>query len=149
MASAVGLRERRADRVEQSGVGAGLLRREPRIGVWSTDTTPSRPDTEPWISEAQSSAHRFLHERADPCLVGGGQLRQREGDRPQEAFVEVRRVVEAERRIPRLELLRALEEADDLAVLSVRGHPVPGFRREGWPAGLANRLEPCGHGAIG
>src|SRR5260370_17086355 len=30
---------------------AGLLRREPRIGVWSTDTTPSRGDTEPWISE--------------------------------------------------------------------------------------------------
>src|SRR5215212_9097061 len=30
---------------------AGLLRREPRIGVWSTDTTPSRRDTEPWISE--------------------------------------------------------------------------------------------------
>src|SRR6266581_9472090 len=30
---------------------AGLLRREPRIGVWSTDTTPSRPDTEPWINE--------------------------------------------------------------------------------------------------
>src|SRR5215210_2354216 len=30
---------------------AGLLRREPRMGVWSTDTTPSRPDTEPWISE--------------------------------------------------------------------------------------------------
>src|SRR5919205_2566557 len=30
---------------------AGLLRREPRIAVWSTDTTPSRPETEPWISE--------------------------------------------------------------------------------------------------
>src|ERR671917_2358855 len=30
---------------------AGLLRREPRIGVWSTATTPSRPDTDPWISE--------------------------------------------------------------------------------------------------
>src|SRR2546423_15000789 len=30
---------------------AGLLRREPRIGVWSTDTTPSRRDTEPSISE--------------------------------------------------------------------------------------------------
>src|ERR687896_2194343 len=30
---------------------AGLLRREPRIGVWSTDTTPSRPHTEPSISE--------------------------------------------------------------------------------------------------
>src|SRR4051794_925743 len=30
---------------------AGLLRREPRIAPWSTETTPSRPDTEPWISE--------------------------------------------------------------------------------------------------
>src|SRR5215218_6655827 len=30
---------------------AGLLRREPPIGVWSTDTTPSRPETEPSISE--------------------------------------------------------------------------------------------------
>src|SRR5436305_12112409 len=30
---------------------AGLLRREPLIGVWSTDTTPSRPATEPRISE--------------------------------------------------------------------------------------------------
>src|SRR6058998_2942587 len=30
---------------------AGLLRREPRIAPWSTDTTPSRPDTEPWSSE--------------------------------------------------------------------------------------------------
>src|ERR687891_1290286 len=30
---------------------AGLLRREPRIAPWSIDTTPSRPETEPWISE--------------------------------------------------------------------------------------------------
>src|SRR4029453_4737963 len=30
---------------------AGLLRREPWIGVWSTDTPPSRSDTEPWMSE--------------------------------------------------------------------------------------------------
>ena len=30
---------------------AGLLRREPLIAAWSTATTPSRPDTEPWISE--------------------------------------------------------------------------------------------------
>ena len=30
---------------------AGLLRREPRIAAWSTVTTPSRPATEPWISE--------------------------------------------------------------------------------------------------
>src|ERR1700680_1607630 len=30
---------------------AGLLRREPLIAPWSTVTTPSRPDTDPWISE--------------------------------------------------------------------------------------------------
>src|ERR1700686_4197452 len=29
---------------------SGLLRRAPRIGVWSTDSPPSRPDTEPRIS---------------------------------------------------------------------------------------------------
>src|SRR5712691_5584358 len=33
-----------------------------------------------------ASAHRFLHERADPCFFGGGQLLQREGDRPHGAF---------------------------------------------------------------
>src|SRR3978361_790381 len=30
---------------------AGLLRREPLIAAWSTDTPPGRPDTEPRISE--------------------------------------------------------------------------------------------------
>src|SRR5436853_2778910 len=95
-----------------------------------------------------SSAHRFLHERADPCFGGGGQLLQREGDRPHGAFVEVRLVAEAERGVPRLELVRALEEADDIAVLGVRGHPVPGSRREGWRAGFDDGMEPLGHGAI-
>jgi predicted enzyme related to lactoylglutathione lyase len=87
-----------------------------------------------WL--AQSSAHRLLHERGGPCLDVGGQLLQREGGRPHGAFVEVRRVVEAERRVPRVELRRRREVADDLAVLGVGGHPVPGFRREGWGAGL-------------
>ncbi len=97
-------------------------------------------------SAGAPSAHRFLHERADPCLVGGGQLFQREGDRPQGAFVEVRAVVEAERRVPRLELVRGLEEADDLAVLGICGHPVPELRREGWRAGFDDRMEPLGRG---
>ena len=65
------------------------------------------------------SAHRFLYECADPCLFGGSQLLQREGDRPQGTFVEVRRVTEAERRVLRIELLRGLEEADDLVVLGL------------------------------
>src|SRR4029453_14254562 len=30
---------------------AGLLRRDPRIAPWSMTTTPSRPATEPWVSE--------------------------------------------------------------------------------------------------
>src|SRR5205085_6789488 len=68
------------------------------------------PDAE--FLERQSSARRFLHERTNPCLDVGVQLRQSEGVRPHGALVEVRRVAEAERRIPRLELLCGLEEAD-------------------------------------
>src|SRR5260370_32060054 len=95
----------------------------------------ARPDGAP-------SGHGFLHERADPCLVGGGQLLQREGDWPQGAFIEVRAVVEAQRRVPRLELVRGLEETDDLAVLGIRGHTVPELRREGRRAGPDDRVQP-------
>ncbi len=110
------------------------LRRDQRRGAWL---------------RASSSAHRFLHQRADPRLTGFSQLRQREGVRPHGAFVEVRLVAEAERRVPRLELLCTLEEADDVAVLiRIRGHPIPGFRREGWRAGGDDLMEPPGHGAI-
>jgi hypothetical protein len=71
----------------------------------------------------QSSAHRFLHKRDDPCLFGDSQLLQREGHQPHSAFVKVRRVAEAKRRVPCFELLRALEEANDLAVSGICGHP--------------------------
>src|SRR2546426_5146018 len=103
------------------------------------------------MREERSLAHRFLHERGDPCLFGGSQPLQREGVGPHIAFVEVRLVAEAERRIPRLELLRCLEEADDLTVLAlpgICGHPVPESRREGWRAFLDDCMEPLGHGAI-
>src|SRR5215213_1947995 len=93
-------------------------------------------------------AHCPLHERADLRLFGSSQLLQREGGRPHGAFVEVRLVVEAERSVPRVELRRRCEVADDLAVLGIRGHPVPGFRREGWRAFLDDLMEPLGHGAI-
>src|SRR6267143_5131721 len=88
------------------------------------------------------SAHCFLHERADPCLVGGGQLLQREGGRPHVTLVKGRLVAEAERCVPRLELLRVLEEADDVAVLGIRRHPVPESRRELWCACLDQGMEP-------
>src|SRR5919205_1227837 len=41
---------------------AGLLRREPRIAPWSTVTTPSRPSTDPRISE-------LLPEPATPVIT--------------------------------------------------------------------------------
>src|SRR2546423_5311799 len=95
-----------------------------------------------------TSAHRLLHERGDLRFFGGGQLRQREGDRPHGALVEVRGVVEAEHRVPLLELLPVSEEAEDLAVLGVRGHPVPGSRRESRRTCRDDAMEPLGHGAI-
>src|SRR3989454_4377993 len=103
------------------------------------------------LVKGTSSAHRFLHERADPCFGGGGQLLQREGGRPHGAFVEVRLVAEAERCVPGFELLRCLEEANNLAVLAglgICGHPVPESRREGWSGFLDDSMEPLGHGAI-
>src|SRR6266851_9947473 len=80
------------------------------------DGWPGRPRRRP-----RASAHRFLHQGGDPGLAVGGQLRQGVGGRPHGAFVEVRLVAEAERRVPGLELLRALEEADDVAVLGIGG----------------------------
>src|SRR5215204_5777113 len=101
------------------------------------------------VNRPGGSARRPLHERADLRLFGGTQLLQRKRGRPHGALVEVRLVAEAERSVPRVELLGALEEADDLAVLvGVGGHPVPGLRRELWCARLDDLVEPLGHGAI-
>ena len=62
--------------------------------------------------------------------------------------VEVRLVLETERRIPRLELRRGLEEADDLAVPGIRGHPVPSSRHQSRGAGFDDRMEPLAQDAI-
>ena len=63
------------------------------------------------------STHRFLHQRADLRLDGGGQLLDREGGRPHGAFVEVRRVVEAERRVPRFWIGRLISLFGDAFTL--------------------------------
>src|SRR5215217_4350071 len=90
--------------------------------------------------------HRLLHKGGDPYLFGCGQFRQREGGRPHVAFVEVRRGVEAERRVPLLELRRRCEEADDLAVAGGVGrHPVPGLRHKVRRTLLDDLVEPLGH----
>src|SRR6266487_1883172 len=99
-------------------------------------------------SRAQFSSYCFLHERGDPCLFVSSQPLQRKRCGPHVAFVEVRLVAEAERRVPRLELRRCLEEADDLVVLGIGGHPVPEPRREAGSAFSDDSMEPFGHGAI-
>jgi len=55
---------------------------------------------------------------------------------------------EAERRVPRLESLCALEETDDLAVLGIGGHSVPEFRRDGRRVGFDDGVEPFSYCAL-
>src|SRR5207253_8976921 len=65
------------------------------------------------------------------------------------AVVEVRAVLEAEHRVPLLELRRVSEEEDDLAVLvRVRGHPVPRLWREVGRRLLDDRVDPLAERAI-
>src|ERR1700733_15881099 len=76
------------------------------------------------------SADRRLDECCEPLLGVSTQLIQRILGRPHGAVIEGRLVAEAERRVPHLELLAGLEVADDVAVLGISGHAVPGSRRE-------------------
>jgi hypothetical protein len=57
-------------------------------------------------------------------------------------------VHEAERRVPRPELLHALEEADYPAILCIRRHPVPEFRLEDGCTVLDDLMEPLADDAI-
>src|SRR2546427_8493842 len=126
---------------------------KPGTPVWSHDgiictgtRSPSGRPQQFW--QVETLAYRLLHVYADPCLFGGRQLLQREGDGPHGTFVEVRLVAEAERRVPGVEFLRALEKADDLAVLGIGGHSVPESRRESWRACFDDSMEPFAHGAF-
>jgi hypothetical protein len=59
---------------------AGLLRRDPRIGDWSATTTPSRPGSEPWISE-------LLPDPAGEVAPGAGSGAAQRGDVAGEAHL--------------------------------------------------------------
>src|SRR5919201_6423667 len=86
-----------------SGTSAGAICRSASSSISRTTLWGAAP-------RAQSSACRFLHERADPLLFGGGQFFQREGDWPHRSLIELRRVLETEGPIPRLEFRRILVE---------------------------------------
>src|SRR5215203_2796477 len=130
------------------GVGIALARSDRLRAARLVLLRPSSDRVGEGFRSGRLSAHCSFHERPDILLLGGGQLLEREGGRPHGAIVEVRLVAEAERRVPRVELLGALEEADDLAVSCIRGHSVPGFRRELWRVGCDDLVQPPGHGAI-
>src|SRR5215469_6027407 len=112
---------------------------------------PCCPYREPSAAPARywvCSADRLLEERDDSRLLGGGQLLQREDSRPHAAVVELCLVAEAEGRVPRLELLGVLEVADHISVLGIRGHPVPGSRRQPRCGGFDERMQPLREAAI-
>src|SRR6476646_2120696 len=115
-----------------SGISSGSVQTEKTCARGASKTRSTRISSSLGVVTVVSfiSAHGFLYERADLRLVVCGQLLEREGDRPHGAFVELRAVVEAKDRVPLLELPRVAEEADDLAVLGIRRHAVPGLRRE-------------------
>src|SRR4029077_15794713 len=109
---------------------------------------PGSPNDDRLAAAGTSSARRFLDKHADLFLDGRGELLQGKGGWPDVTVVEVGRVLEAERRVPRLELLPALEEAHNPAVPGIVGHPVPGFRGQGRRVGFDDAMGPLGHAAI-
>src|SRR5438046_3987205 len=128
------------------GSRAGSGARRPRsTSSWSSWASATRSGTR---RSSGSSARRLLHEGGQLLLVGGGQLRQRVRGRPHGALVQVGRILEAERGVPRFELLGALEETDDLAVLGIARHPLPGPRPEVRCGLLDDRVDPGGHGPV-
>jgi hypothetical protein len=80
--------------------------------------------------------------------LGGGHLCQSEGARPHRAIVQRRLVAEPERCVPRVEVLGALKEADDLLVHGICRHPVPGSRRQTRRPGRIDGVEPLGERTI-
>src|SRR5215211_5639089 len=99
-------------------IAASSRRTRRRLGSASGRDAPGLPvGRRSLVNRPGGSARRPLHELGDPRLCGGTQLLQRKRGRPHGALVEVRLVAEAERSVPRVELLGALEEEEDLAVL--------------------------------
>src|SRR5215471_2231408 len=77
-------------RCRRTGLPAGAHIARPPCSQVGGRWTASLPATagnawRTWVVPRRFSADRLFHERGDPCLGGGGQLRQREGDRPQGA----------------------------------------------------------------
>ena len=98
-------------------IGAGVEPRvdlplNPRVGGGQTHLALCQ------VSCSRSSAHCFLHERADPCFFAAVNSASAKAV-GRMALSSRFLVAEAECRVPRLEL-RALEEADDVAVVGAR-----------------------------
>ena len=93
------------------------------------------------------SAHRFLHGRADPCLVGGGQLRPSEGGRPRAP--SSRFAVSLKPNVVCL-LLTSAHFGRSRRPCRPRHTRASRTRvsARGWRAGFDDGMEPLNHGAI-
>ena len=96
---------------------------------------------------AHLSAHRFLHGRADPCLVGGGQLRPSEGGRPRAP--SSRFAVSLKPNVVYL-LLTSAHFGRSRRPCRPRHTRASRTRvsARGWRAGFDDGMEPLNHGAI-
>ena len=93
------------------------------------------------LVESPFSAHRLLQERANLSFGVIGQFFQRKSSRPHVSFVEIRFIGKTKGRVSCLELLRVLEKANNISVLGVRRHAVPGFRQEYGCVSFNNGME--------
>src|SRR6266545_2188829 len=91
---------------------AGLLLREPRIAPWSMETTPSRPETEPWISELLTEPATPVTTQSTPSGMS--------------TFTSLRLCIDA----PRTSIVPEDERIDPLRVAR------PPSRRPGDPQGI-------------
>src|SRR5438034_10244972 len=107
------------------------IRRRRRVQptTGGTNTLHARDYQICWVVVKRT--HAAWRHSVDPGLSTPPICRRNRVCAPHRAVVELRAVVEAEHRVPLLELRGVAEEADDLAVLvRVRGHSVPGLWRE-------------------
>ena len=92
----------------------------------------------------------LLEQGGDGGFFGGADGGDGVGDGPQGAGVELGGVVEAEGAVAGAELLRGLEEADDLAFgVGVGGHAVPGFGGQAGRVGVDEGMQALGQAAVG
>src|SRR6202011_5315246 len=95
-----------------------------------------------------SLARCLLDKMANPFLDGCRQPFQGKGGWPNITLIEFCILLKTERGVPRFEFLAALEEANNLAVLRISWHPIPGSRSKSRSIGFDDSVDPLGNNPI-